>query len=126
MNQQKIENLSALCAQERLEYFVRKVADFEALWGAFDDGWLVLGDGQQQVIALWPEEEIAQHYLIQTGLPSHPKKIHLEHFLEKWVVGMARDETQVAVFPVKGQECSIVHPAALARLLDDELQQYDD
>ncbi|WP_454046937.1 hypothetical protein [Chryseobacterium sp. Marseille-Q8038] len=34
----KINNISKMSEDERYNYFIRKVADFEELWGLNDDG----------------------------------------------------------------------------------------
>jgi len=56
----KIENILRMSEDERYNYFIRKVADFEELWGLNDDGWALLGDNDDnRIFPVWPEKEFA-------------------------------------------------------------------
>ena len=61
MHIQHIENMKKMSNEQRYDYFVRKVADFEILW-------LTQDISQQQnlrehTIDLWSEQALAQHYI---------------------------------------------------------------
>ena len=44
MRNSKIDNVINLTASERYDYFIRKVADFEEVWGLKDaEGWALMG-----------------------------------------------------------------------------------
>lgn len=38
MNEKKVASIVSMEGPDRCDYFVRKVADFELLYGLFDDG----------------------------------------------------------------------------------------
>ena len=61
MHIQHIENMKKMSNEQRYDYFVRKVADFETVWLNSDIS-------QQQnlrehIIYLWSEQALAQHYI---------------------------------------------------------------
>lgn len=48
MRNSKIDNVINLTASERYDYFIRKVADFEEVWGLKDaEGWALMGSEEQ-------------------------------------------------------------------------------
>ncbi|MGS1076170.1 DUF2750 domain-containing protein [Burkholderia glumae] len=55
----KIENVLGLGKQERCDYFVRKVADFEVVWGLRDSGWASGEVGGRIAVPFWPEADFA-------------------------------------------------------------------
>ncbi|MCD5995955.1 DUF2750 domain-containing protein [Pseudomonas sp. CDFA 602] len=126
MNRQKIENVLLLDDLERLEYFIRKVADFEELWGAYEEGWLLLGDNSdKKFLPVWPEEDFAKNYIDENKAIALPKRIELGHFFEKWLPGMENDGTDILVFPIKGSQGVVLPPSVLNEKLKEEMQQYD-
>jgi len=121
----KVINVINLSAPERYSYFVRKIADFEEVWGLYNEGWALVESNGSSVLAFWPECEFAE--LCADGIWKNytPKKITLEDFKEKWLVGMVKDKTEAAVFYTPNEK-GIVLPAQ--QLLDDlskELTQYE-
>lgn len=127
MNRKKTERVWALPAHDRLSYFIRKVTDFEELWGCFEDGWVVLGsEKNKQTVPFWPEREFAETYIENNKLSAEPKKIELNIFLERWIPGMEKDGAQIAVFPTILEESIILDPLSLKKLIEDEAGQYDD
>ena len=45
MDNIKLLNVQSLDSHKRLEYLIRKVADFELIWSSYgDNGWLLLSD----------------------------------------------------------------------------------
>ncbi|MBD8204566.1 DUF2750 domain-containing protein [Pseudomonas viridiflava] len=126
MNQKKTSNVIALSDAERAEYFIRKVADFEELWGGFADGWLQLGNQKnRRVIPFWPEEIFVQNYINENKINAYPRRIELCHFLENWVPGMEKDGARILIFPIKESQGVLVNPTKLADQLKDELEQYE-
>ena len=61
MHIQHIENMKKMSNEQRYDYFIRKVADFETVWLNSDisQQW----DLREHMIYLWSEQTLAQHYI---------------------------------------------------------------
>ncbi len=111
---------------DRFSYFVRKVADFEALWGLFDDGWAIASDSDDaKVIPFWPEQEFAAACAESEWASYRPVEIALDDLLDTWIDGLTKDGLLVAVFPTKDNRGVVVTPIDLRTALQDEISQYE-
>ncbi|MEI8372831.1 MAG: DUF2750 domain-containing protein [Planctomycetota bacterium] len=126
MHPKQFESVTALDAPNRYSYFVRKVADFEKVWGLFEDGWALMGDDAgNQILPVWPEREFAEA-LAQGDWATHTAKaISLKDFVEKWLPGMEKDGKQLAVFPTPSGKGVLVAPPRLLTDLRSEMKQYE-
>lgn len=111
-----------MSGKERFGYFSRKVADFEKVWGLYQDGWAMAADDEgNKVIVLWPEEELASICSEGAWAGYVAKFIPLDAFLEKWIPGMIQDNVNVGVFPTPSDKGVIVQPSLLADAIKEEL-----
>lgn len=46
MNNKEFEAVIKIPGPKRYEYFIKKVVDYEELWGLYDDGWAITEDDQ--------------------------------------------------------------------------------
>lgn len=121
----KIENIVKMTEDERYDYFIRKVADFEQVWGLNDNGWALLGDDDgNQILPLWPEREFAELCAVDQWKNYKPESIELDNFLEKWIPGMINAKTLINIFLTPDAKGSVVSPPTLESDLQDELEQY--
>lgn len=127
MNNAKVENVKSLSSESRLGYFLRKVADFERVWGGYgDDGWLHLSTEKGgKLLPLWPEEEFSIDYNTSHQYQLSPKEINLYYFLDKWIPGLEKDHINILIFPVDKGNGIVLSPCDLKKLLEDELEQYE-
>lgn len=122
----KRNNILALSENERYEYFIRKVVDFEEVWGLYNDGWALLGDDSgTQVFPFWPEKEFAELCSDDLWKGYTPKPIKLELFLEKWIPGMEKDNLIINIFHTPKSKGKIVKPIELRDDLLHELENYE-
>lgn len=124
INSKKIINLQLLSDDARNDYFVRKITDFELVWGLHEKGWATaLGEGIV-AIPFWPEPEFAE--LCATGDWSHhsAKPIPLIDYLSKWLPGMHTDKRMCLVFPTPHNRGTLISPERMRQLIENELQQY--
>ena len=123
----KLLNVQSLDPIKRLEYFIRKIADYELIWGSYgNNGWLLLSDENgRKIVPFWPEKEFVNEYNVTHKYEYFPKKIDLYYFLDKWINGLTKDKIDIIVFPVMKKESIIVTPLELKVLLRNELEQYE-
>lgn len=121
----KIENVLRLDASSRCDYFVRKVADFEVVWGLFDTGWATASTGATTAVPFWPEAEFAALCATAEWQGFRPKPIALEEFLARWLPGMEKDQRICLVFSTPTDRGSLLRPNDLDNLIRQELQQYE-
>jgi len=125
MNNKEFDAVVKLPAPKRYEYFIKKVADYEEVWGLFHDGWAMAQDNEGNVvIPFWPKREFAEVCATAQWANFSPKSIQLDDFIGKWLPGMKKDKVKSAVFYTTYEVGVVVE---LTRLLDDlnqELQNY--
>ena len=121
----KAANVINLPALERYSYFIRKVADFEEVWGLYNEGWALLEDKGDRMLAFWPEAEFAELCTSDVWKNYTPKKISIDDFTEKWLEGMKKDGTDAVIFLTPGQKGIIVSAQQLLDDLKEELAQYE-
>lgn len=122
----KIENVIKLSENDKYNYFIRKVADFEMLWGLDKNGWALLGDDfDNQIFPFWPEKEFAELCAVDSWSGYNAKSIDLDSFLKKWIPGMKRDKMLVNIFHTPKFKGIIVSPDKLNDDINRELEEYD-
>ncbi len=122
----KIENILKMSEKERYDYFIRKVADFEQIWGLNDEGWALLGDNDgNRILPLWPEKEFAELCAVDQWKDHKAEVIELDNFIEKWVPGMTNDKTLINVFLTPNTKGTVISPDDLNSDLQEELEQYE-
>ena len=126
MNLKKIDSILKLSSEERYAYFIRKVADFEEVWGLYDNGWALMGDDEKnEVFPFWPEFEFAQLCARDKWTSYKPKSIDVYSFLEKWLTGMQRENKNIGVFYIPQGKGIIISAKKLEVDLKEELSQYE-
>ena len=126
ISDEEFAHVIAVKAPKRVEYFVKRVADSEELWGLRDeDGWLALGDDEgNDLFPVWPAERYAAAYAAEQHAEERPERIPLEEWLDEYLPGFAEDGVQVAVFPIPSGQGVVLKPEELRAFLDDELAKY--
>lgn len=127
INRSEMDAVFALPGPDRYDHFVKRVADWEEVWGlASEGGWVMAGDSDgRQCMPFWPHAAYAEAMAAEEWRDSRPKAIGLSEFLTKWLPGMAKDGLDVAVFPTPDQKGVVVDPLRLKRDLEREYAQYD-
>ena len=121
MHSKKQIAISDMDAPERYDYFVRKVCDFEVVWGLSNEGWAAGKIDGVDVIPVWPERELAAACATGDWADLAPKEIPLDDFLKKWLPGATADGTKFAVFPTVTQKAAVVDNETLRADIETEL-----
>ena len=116
----------SLPAEQRYEYFLRRVADWEKLWSLGDeDGWaLATGPNDQVLVPVWPASAFASACASGEWRHFRPKSILVEDWLSKWIPGIVSDDRSVAIFPTIDNVGMIVNPYKVADDIREAISQY--
>ncbi|GKX42235.1 hypothetical protein SOASR015_12690 [Pectobacterium carotovorum subsp. carotovorum] len=121
----KIENIYRLDSQERCDYFIRKITDFEMVWGLFNEGWATAISGQKMVIPFWPEENFATLCANDEWAGFTAKAIELNELLSRWLPEMQNDGRICQIFPIPSEHGFFIPPATLLHAIKEEREQYE-
>lgn len=126
LRKKEIEAVLALDGPGRYGYCIKKIADEGRLWSlAGGTGWVLMGDGDGELVPIWPHEQFAS--LCANGSFAHcePKPIEIAVWLERWIPGTARDGRRIAIFPTPEGNGVVVSPERLEADLRNELSNYE-
>ncbi|MDN3672426.1 DUF2750 domain-containing protein [Flavobacterium branchiarum] len=122
----KIENILKLSKKDKYDYFIRKVVDFQLIWGLNNDGWALLGDDlDNQIFPFWPEKELAELCAVDKWSGYNAESIDLNLFLEKWIPGMEKDNIFVSIFYTPQSKGLTVSSEKLGNDINEELEEYE-
>ena len=127
LDDKQFEALLACPVGTRYEHFVKRVADFEALWGlSGPDGWMSY-DGQEGQVAfpVWPHPRYAEACASELWKGATPEGIDLGEWLEEFTPELEARDRLVAVFPDPQHVSSCVGPGRLKDDLLRELESYE-
>ena len=111
---------------DRYDYFIRKITDFEKVWGLYNDGWAMSsGPNKNEMMVFWPEKEFAKLCANGTWENYKPKNIKLNTFLDKWLPGMEKDGLSIGIFQTPDDKGVIMTPSQLLENIRSELGLYD-
>jgi hypothetical protein len=125
VNPRQMEAVLALPGVKRFEHFIKVIADWQEVWGLYDNGWaLAAADDGTTVFPLWPAKEYAQVCAVNEWTGYEPRSISLSDFTEGLLPKLKLDGVLPGVFftPTSRGVTPSVDELKLA--LDAELQNY--
>lgn len=125
VNPKQMEAVLALPSSKRFEHFIRVIADWQEVWGLYQDGWaLAAADDGTTVFPLWPAQEYAQVCAANEWSGYEPRSISLSDFLEVLLPKLKLDGVLPGVFftPTSKGVTQSVDELKLA--LEAEMQNY--
>ncbi|PGY03477.1 DUF2750 domain-containing protein [Bacillus sp. AFS031507] len=124
MNQKEFDSVIKQPPNIRYEYFIKKVADYEELWGLYDDGWATAQDDDgNMLIPFFPKKEFAEYCAVNKWNKFKAEPIDIYEFIDKWLVGMKKDRVKPSIFP-SNEDSVMVEIDVLLRDLNNELENY--
>ena len=124
---EEIARLFKKPGEKRYEYFVKKVADTEEVYGLADEeGWALLGDEGEDIIPLFPHAEFAEQFRVENEFEEYGIGVVDVNELMEWLDEMEEEGMQVAVFPNLEMSGAVIHPARHKQDLQAELEKYDE
>lgn len=124
---QEIESIFKRPGERRYEYFIKKVADTEEVFGLADEeGWLMLSEGDTDALPLFPFAEFAETFRTSAGLEENEVEMLDLNELLDWLDDIEKDGLKIAVFPNTEFSCVVMEPSRLKTDLQTELEKYDE
>ncbi len=125
INQKQIDAVIALPGQKRYGTFIKVVADWEEVWGLYQDGWaLAATDDGKQVFPVWPAKEYAQLCTDKEWSGYEPQSFSLEDFMGELLPNLKNDGVLPGVFYTPSDNGVIPTVDQLLSDLDEELENY--
>jgi len=111
----------------RLAHFLKRVVDWETVWGLRDEaGWVAVADSEgHSSFPVWPHPRYAAACADHEWAGNAPAAIDVRELVEQWLPAMASDNVSLAVFPTPGLRGVIVSAAELAAVLRRALAEYE-
>ena len=102
---------------------IRKVSDFEEVWGLKDkEGWALMGNNEQVLFPVWSEKEFAE---LCKWDNYQPNSIPLDDFIEKLLPKLEKDNVMLAVFPLSKGKGIIRTVQEIIADIERECEQYE-
>jgi len=122
-----MNNLIEYSPEERFDYFVRRCADFQEVWGLATecDNWIIFKDADgEEVFPLWPHQELAQECMFQEhrDIGAGPQRIELTSFLQKCAPDMDQQGVRFGVFYDRARIGIAVEAKLLKEALTNEIR----
>jgi hypothetical protein len=127
LSEQEFDAVSRLSGRERFAHLLKRVADWETVWGLRDEaGWVASADSEgNSSFPVWPHPRYAAACADREWAGNAPAAIDVHEFVAEWLPAMASDNVSLAVFPTPGLRGVIVSAAELAAALRQALAQYE-
>lgn len=124
MNKKEFEAVIKQPPSIRYEYFIKKVSDFEEVWGLYNDGWATAQDDDgNMLIPFFPKKEFAENCAKNEWQGFEGVAIDLYEFIDEWLVGMKKDGFKPSIFPTE-EDAALVEIDILLSDINSELENY--
>jgi len=101
--------LNKMLPEQRFDYTLAQMIEKQYLWGLFGaDGWVMLKAEDDAYVPIWPHHEFAAAWVREDFPDCQPKQISFADWREKWLPGMANNNTLILVFPLGDDEEGIM------------------
>jgi len=99
VNPKQMEAVLALPGIKRFEHFIKIIANWQEVWGLYQDGWaLAAADDGTTVFPLWPSKEYAQVCAANEWTGYEARSISLSDFTELLLPKLKLDGVLPGVF----------------------------
>lgn len=121
----QMESVLALPGIERFDHFIKVIADWQEVWGLYQDGWaLAAADNGTTVFPLWPAKEYAQVCAANEWTGYEPRSISLGDFTEVLLPKLKLDGVLPGVFFTPASKGVTPSVDELRSALEAELKNY--
>ncbi|MFV8510602.1 DUF2750 domain-containing protein [Ralstonia pseudosolanacearum] len=127
LTDKEMHHVLALDGVQRLEHLIKRVADWQSVWGLCSQAGWVAGadDDARRCFPIWPHPTYAEICAVDEWVGNAPTAIDIHAFTAKWLPNMEKDGLILAVFPTPSDKAVFIEPSVFKELLDDALSQYE-
>ncbi|HFA50552.1 MAG TPA: DUF2750 domain-containing protein [Bacteroidetes bacterium] len=125
INEQEFDSVIKLDPSKRYGYFIKRVSDWEAMYGLKLNGeWALSKLDEYILFPVWPHIEYAK-YCSNAEWENHvPFKIDLDYFEKNVYDYLSNKNILIDVFPVSGRSGFVVGLDEFIRDINRELKHY--
>ena len=125
VNPKQMEAVLALTGIARFEHFIKVVADWQEVWGLYQDGWAQsAADDGVTVFPFWPAEEYARACAVNEWAGYEPRAFPLSDFMEVILPKLKTEGVLPGVFLTPSGQGVTPSIDELMAALEAELQNY--
>jgi hypothetical protein len=123
----QMEAVFALPGPKRFEHFIKVIADWQEVWGLYQDGWaLCATDDGTPVFPFWPAREYAQACVADEWTGYEPRSMSLSDFTGLLLPKLKLDNVLPGVFFTPSSKGATPSIEQLQPALEAELQKYSE
>lgn len=121
----QLASVIALPGDKRFEHFIKVIADWQEVWGLYQDGWaLASTDEGEAVFPLWPAKEYAQICTDKEWVGYEPRVISLTDFINELLPKLKQGSVLLGVFFTPSSKGVTLSLDELLDALELELDNY--
>lgn len=126
VNDKEIEAISKLEPIKRYQYFIKRVADSEAMYSLIDKegNWALADVEGRTVFSVWSASEFASACALGEWEGFSVKEIAMEEFEDQIIDEIDQNNYLINVFSIKGKSGFVVDLSEFARDLSEEMKKY--
>lgn len=103
-NEEEIERVRSLNSNKRYEYFIKKVVDWDEVWGLFNNGWAMQSDGDgNSYFPIWPAKIYAAVNKNSEWEKYEPKSFDIDDLINGLIPKLKKENVKLSIFPVKNE-----------------------
>jgi hypothetical protein len=127
VKEKEFDAVMKLPPPKRYSYFLKKVCDWEEIWGIRgQEGWVICGDAEgKECFPVWPAKAFAAPACKDDWKDCEPSPIPLDKWLQSWIDELVDNKRLVAVFPDGDMKSAVVPPEQLRADMLEELAKYE-
>jgi hypothetical protein len=101
---------------KRYDLFIQLIVSNKEVYGLYNDGWAVQGDGNGNFFfPVWPDEAFAKLMISDNWKQYHPKQIALTDFYNVHLAQFESKNVKLSIFPTLHHNTLLVKPDVLKR-----------
>lgn len=125
MNEKEFNAVIKLPANVRYEYFIKKVVDYETVWGLYDDGWAVQEDDNgNKLLPFWPKKAFAEYCSVGEWANYSTESIELYDFIQEFLPLLLKEGYKPSIFH-NNIDSAVLEIQTLITDLKAELEKYE-
>lgn len=125
VSDEEFASVSSLNGPGRYRHFVKRVVDWESIWGLWDGGWVAASDDHGvPLLPLWPARRYAETLAVGDWAGATPRELDLDECVEL-LERISANGMKAVVFMTSGDKGIVRSASDLISDLQAEGGEYD-